>query len=264
MRPGLHCPACGEKRIDPARDHSLRWLVGHLLDGLLSLDSKLLRSLGGLLFVPGRLTRDHLDGRRMRYLPPLHLFLTVSVVFYLFFQNAFAAPIWVLQANHDSGSRIGNVFGIDPSALIAPRAAAHGVAIAIEEARIAARAAQESKVFLGLLAPVFAIVLQLLYVRRERRFVPHFVTAVHLLSAFLLYDMVFLSILRLLGRDTVSDAQFLPLLAVFLAHVVLALRRIHQASWPATLVKGVAFVAAAVLAIIVYRQAVTLAVAAFT
>lgn len=262
-RDGLHCPACGEKRVDPVRDHSLRWLMGHVLDGVLSVDGKLLRSLRTLLFAPGRLTRDHLDGRRVGYLAPLHLFLTTSVVFYLFFQNAYAAPLSVLQTNFDTGARIGNVFGTDPSALIAAQAKAHGVDVAVEAARITARAAQESKVFLGLLVPVFALLLQLLFLRRERRFVPHFVTAVHLFTAFLVFDMVFLLVVRVLGHDRVTDTQFLPLLAVFLAHVALALRRIHGAGWPAAATKGFAFVAGAVLAIVFYRQAVTVTVAAF-
>ncbi|MFO1077485.1 MAG: DUF3667 domain-containing protein [Planctomycetota bacterium] len=260
-RPGQHCPDCGERRIDPARDHSLRWLFGHVLDGWLQLDGKLLRALRALLFAPGRLTRDHLDGRRVPYLPPLHLFLTTGVVFYLFFQNAYAAPIDSLQQNYDNGSWIGNVFRCDFGPLLAHKAEALHGGIDVVKAQITVRAAQESKVFLGALVPVFALWLQLLYWRRQPRFVPHFVTGVHFLTAFLLIDMLFLTIMRLLDHTSVSDLQFLPLFAVFLVHVVVALRRIHREPWPLAAAKGIAFVAGCVVAIVIYRQAVTITVA---
>jgi len=46
-------------------------------------DSRLWRTLGALLFKPGYLTREFLEGRRARYLPPLRLYLVLSVAFFL-------------------------------------------------------------------------------------------------------------------------------------------------------------------------------------
>ena len=71
VRPSQFCAACGEKRLDPARDHSLRWLIGQILEGVAQLDTKLLRTFGTLLGRPGQLTRDHLLGRRVQTMPPL-------------------------------------------------------------------------------------------------------------------------------------------------------------------------------------------------
>jgi Protein of unknown function (DUF3667) len=46
-------------------------------------DSRLWRTLAALLFRPGHLTREFLAGRRASYLPPVRLYLVLSVAFFL-------------------------------------------------------------------------------------------------------------------------------------------------------------------------------------
>ncbi len=46
-------------------------------------DSRLWSTILALLFKPGFLTREFLDGRRVRYLPPVRLYLVLSVLFFL-------------------------------------------------------------------------------------------------------------------------------------------------------------------------------------
>ena len=76
-----YCGACGQ-RLDPPV-HSL-WHFSQLAtEDLTHADSRLWRTLAALLFRPGLLTREFLGGRRARYLPPLRLYLVVSVAFFL-------------------------------------------------------------------------------------------------------------------------------------------------------------------------------------
>jgi len=59
------------------------WELGRDAGDLLaSLDSRLWRTLGLLLFRPGRLTLDYLQGRRARYVAPLRLFIASSLIFF--------------------------------------------------------------------------------------------------------------------------------------------------------------------------------------
>jgi hypothetical protein len=51
-------------------------------DLLASLDSRIWRTLGLLLFRPGRLTLDYLQGKRARFVPPVRLFIASSIVFF--------------------------------------------------------------------------------------------------------------------------------------------------------------------------------------
>jgi hypothetical protein len=52
-------------------------------ESLTHADSRLWQTLAALLFRPGLLTQEFLQGRRARYLPPFRLYLVVSVLFFI-------------------------------------------------------------------------------------------------------------------------------------------------------------------------------------
>nr|WP_307728145.1 DUF3667 domain-containing protein [Massilia terrae] len=66
----------------PSAGEFLHEFVGHYV----ALENKLLKTLTLLLFRPGRLTRDYLDGKRARYVLPLRLYLTLSLIFFAVFK----------------------------------------------------------------------------------------------------------------------------------------------------------------------------------
>jgi hypothetical protein len=78
---GRYCAACGQ-RLEPPL-HSLWHFTQTATEDLTHADSRLWRTLGALLFRPGYLTREFLAGRRARYLPPVRLYLVISVLFFL-------------------------------------------------------------------------------------------------------------------------------------------------------------------------------------
>lgn len=67
-----YCGDCGQRL-----EHSV-YSVWHFLreatEDLTHADSRLWRTLGALLYRPGLLTRESLEGRRARYLPPVRLY----------------------------------------------------------------------------------------------------------------------------------------------------------------------------------------------
>lgn len=78
---GPFCYYCGQPdrnfmRFFPA-------LLRDLMEDLLDLDSRFMRTLKPLLFKPGRLTRDYMNGRRFRYTPPMRLYIFASIAFFL-------------------------------------------------------------------------------------------------------------------------------------------------------------------------------------
>jgi hypothetical protein len=79
--PGRYCSACGQRLEPPV--HSLWHFSRVATEDLTHADSRLWRTLTALLFKPGRLTREFLAGRRARYLPPVRLYLVLSVLFFL-------------------------------------------------------------------------------------------------------------------------------------------------------------------------------------
>jgi hypothetical protein len=78
---GQYCGHCGQRAR--SRLISLWELLSDAFGDLLELDSRLWRTLIPLLIRPGQLTRDYLEGRRARYMPPFRMYLVLSVVFFV-------------------------------------------------------------------------------------------------------------------------------------------------------------------------------------
>ena len=78
---GQYCGSCGQR--SRSRLISIWQLLREAFGDLFELDSRLWRTVLPLLTRPGKLTRDYLEGRRARYMPPFRTYLVLSVVFFL-------------------------------------------------------------------------------------------------------------------------------------------------------------------------------------
>jgi hypothetical protein len=78
---GVFCGQCGQ-----STESTLKYfwsVMLHLLDDIFSFDSRASRTLSPLLAKPGFLTIEYFQGRRVHYVPPLRLYLFISIVFFL-------------------------------------------------------------------------------------------------------------------------------------------------------------------------------------
>jgi hypothetical protein len=78
---GSFCSQCGQ-----SVESTLKYfwsVILHLLDDIFSFDSRASRTLKPLLFTPGFLTNEYIQGRRVHYVPPLRLYLFISIIFFL-------------------------------------------------------------------------------------------------------------------------------------------------------------------------------------
>jgi len=78
---GPFCYFCGQPDRNFLRFFPV--LLRDLMEDLFDLDSRFMRTMKPLLFKPGRLTRDYMEGRRFRYAPPMRLYIFSSIVFFL-------------------------------------------------------------------------------------------------------------------------------------------------------------------------------------
>jgi len=78
---GQYCGHCGQRSRN--RLISIWQLLQEAFGDLLELDSRLWRTLVPLLTKPGQLTKDYLEGRRARYMPPFRTYLVLSVIFFV-------------------------------------------------------------------------------------------------------------------------------------------------------------------------------------
>ena len=78
---GQYCGHCGQRSRN--RLISLWELISDAFGDLFEIDSRLWQTLHQLMLKPGRLTRDYLEGRRARYMPPFRMYLVTSLVFFV-------------------------------------------------------------------------------------------------------------------------------------------------------------------------------------
>ena len=82
---GLYCQNCGQKN---AVVHQSFWqLLTHFVYDVFHFDGKFFDTLKRLLFRPGRVPKEYVQGRRLRYLDPIRMYLFTSAVFFLVFYS---------------------------------------------------------------------------------------------------------------------------------------------------------------------------------
>lgn len=78
-----YCPKCGQE--NDIKRKTVGSFLKEFIEDLVSIDSRLYRSIPVFLFKPGKLTVDYNEGRRRKYITPIRLYLTWSFVCFLVF-----------------------------------------------------------------------------------------------------------------------------------------------------------------------------------
>ncbi len=130
---GAYCAACGQ-RDQPLRQPVHRFLVQSATE-FFGVDGRVWSTLGALLFRPGALTVAYVEGRRRRYLRPLRVYLTSTLLFF------------VLLALLDPAERLRETFSQgtvapDSTVVVADHLAEVEANIAADPERAAAAAAE--------------------------------------------------------------------------------------------------------------------------
>jgi hypothetical protein len=243
---GPFCASCGQRAVPP--NPTMAELTGDAWQELSGYDGRILATVRGLLR-PGQLTQDYLSGRRAHYLPPLRVYVTVSV---LYFVIAAAAPTTVGEINGRqirAGSFRVEVTGQAPGGgltdedreqLRADLAAAPRLLRPMLEAMIDDPVAFRARVFATMprvmfgMLPVFAALVSLFY--RGRTFPAALVFAAHLHSV----AFVVLAVSELAKfTNSIVVAVGIGMLAMIglLVYALMAFRRVYGGGWPAVIGK---------------------------
>lgn len=197
------CPECGQEARASAG--SVKDFFKNFLSDYFTFDSKFIRSFAPLLLKPGFLTNEFFAGRRVRYIPPLRLYIFVSIIFFL------------------ALSVLGN--GGQPTTETAFWDTFFGSYL--------------PKVFFVLL-PLFALILHVLYIRKPPTYIHHFVFALHyhanlflLTLAYLLISEVFASFKQITVNQVLSSVFALW----FLGYLFIAMKRVYGQSYGRTILK---------------------------
>jgi hypothetical protein len=180
---GKFCPECGQTTA--LHPPTAREFFQELLENQIALEGAIWKTLAKLA-VPGRLTLEYFAGRKRRYVPPLRLYLTASLIFFV------VAKALMPGVNLQVKVINGPVVGDGPIALhcdvddtlcstLEKRLRAHfdGMTRAQANTFLANRVITSFPYAMFLLVPVFAMLTRAVYWRRPYNYGEHLVFAFH-------------------------------------------------------------------------------------
>jgi hypothetical protein len=263
---GEYCAQCGQHSADVRV--SVGVLVRDFITEHVGLERKVPRTLWRLVRAPGGLTLDYLAGRRARYVLPLKLYLSASVVFFLLAATGGSDFLVVAKMTETERASVDSVrakFGtpavdtararsVSDSTLRADSASLKQRVIRRAEERFKGKSMQEAGTFLNegfrkylpkmifAMLPVFALILYLLYFRSGRFYAEHLIFAFHF-HAFVFVAMIFMALAPEVIRQVFGFW--------ILVYLFLAMRRVYGQGRLRTAVKFLAAVVAYVIALLV-------------
>ncbi|MEQ9402329.1 MAG: DUF3667 domain-containing protein [Cyclobacteriaceae bacterium] len=163
-------------------------------------DSLIIRSVHPLLFNPGFLTNEFLAGRRVRYIPPLRMFIFISIIFFLIL-----GPV---ERSIDIERSDEEIFLDSFFSIWFPR-------------------------LFFLLLPLFALFLFLVFRKPGRFYLQHFIFSVHLHSFIFALSCMFVLLIDYIFPTSVFVSQWSFIVVIFLLEIYLlmALRKVYNQKW---------------------------------
>ena len=76
-----YCSNCGQ--LNSTKKLAFNDFFNEFFAGIFAYDSRLYRTLGVLLFKPGKISKDYIEGKRVRYANPYRFYLSASIIFFL-------------------------------------------------------------------------------------------------------------------------------------------------------------------------------------
>ena len=256
---GEYCSSCGQRDVDlkvPFKD-----LLKELGEELLSFDHRFLHSLKPFLLKPGALALEYIAGRRTRYISPFKLYFFTSFIF--FFTSA------LIRNQPEEGHPKANINvdslmttnGVD-TVMLGQRTGAtkfnitvskdsqrtekifgHRFAAGLQKLKANPEAfisslREHAPQVIFLLLPIFALLLQLMYLRLKVYYFQHIVFA-FFFHSYIFFILFCVELLSWSGPEFVSDNAFLLYLAIP-TNLYLGMRRVYNQSRVITSLKFIA------------------------
>jgi hypothetical protein len=273
---GHYCANCGQEAV--LHQASTREFLHEFIGHYVALEGKLWGSLRRLILKPGELTNEYMRGRRVRYVQPLRLYLTFSVLFFALLKfTGGDSDLEIKVGAPATATATAPTESASAAPPAAPAAAQHGDKALqtdkndnISEEYISEKlsdwpmlrhqweafshlpAEQQLKAFrngmlhyapyaIFCLMPVFALLLKMLYLGSGRKFGEHMLFALHTNAfAFVIFSTILLVQIGLL--------QFL-LWCWLIAYLPWAMRRVYHSGRFSTFLRWAVLMLAYVIAL---------------
>jgi hypothetical protein len=228
-----YCALCGQETTlhVPSAGEFIHEFVGHYV----ALEGRLWKTLAFLLFKPGMLTAEYIAGRRMRYVQPLRVYLTLSILFFALLKvlgppvanvDEATAPQPAVSAAAAGAPGAGDGFTMDFAPALSAKVNTFLKKPAAERDELLTHAFYAYVPYaMFCLMPLFALYLKLLYMGSGRRYGEHLLFALHANAfAFAMFSILILASVLNWGLFNFALVVWL------LAYLPLAMRRVYGGS----------------------------------
>jgi hypothetical protein len=227
------CPECGQENIEV--QENFFHLVGHFTADYLHYDSKFLKSLKLLIFKPGFLAKQYLEGKRTSYIHPLRLFFFVTIImvimgnlYYQKFQKVITGDRIVITEEDKANATEEEIKKLERDEKKIIKSIASGFE----------KVSYYLKYISFFLLPVYALCFKLLYWRKKHFYVDHLVFTLYLQS----FVYVVLSVLLIIPLFITTQARDwfdTALVCITIMYLIASLRYVYQQSWIKTIAKAI-------------------------
>jgi len=248
------CPECGQQKTD--LDLTFTHFIKEFLSNNFNLDSKIFKTLSLLIFYPGKLSKEFLEGKRSSYVTPVRLYLIISLVYFttLSFTNT-GVKIKetekdrgnvVFGLNEEDSTSVNQLFTVD--SITKPDTTIKGSfekflkpklqLLQSKQGRKEFNAKLRNYISIGMFAliPLTALILNLLFYKNSF-YIQHLVFIIHLQSLMFLVFTLF-NLLWLLAEWSIFEALN-TLLFLFL--LLIWIKKFYDLKWAKAIWKSILF-----------------------
>jgi hypothetical protein len=225
---GKYCHACGQKATGAAL--SVHDFTHEATHEFLHLDGKIWQTVKLLVLKPGELTREFLAGRRARYISPVRVYLTCSILFFTLAAILPRTMDGAVQIKKTGGRELTGDTDLE-------RRLKSGLARTEKNPELLGKAVLENlpKVMFVLM-PIFGLLTWMFYRRQQRFYIAHLYYAIH----FHAFAFLMMSVYVTLSRIGVPKVLAVLVLLTTIPWHFIALRRVFGGTRAMTFVKGLA------------------------
>lgn len=264
-----YCPNCGQE--NHSHHAPFKHIFIELIESLTHFDTKFFATVKALFLKPGLLTKDYIEDKRARYVPPVRLYIFVSFIFFFLLSLLSSGNNEKISFN-DPNQKVG---GINLSisrhddvqdSIVSILQKEQSVTNAMVDSMVTIKFPNEGwlaklyhkqsiraklgvitmkdlghayikhiGVLVFVLMPIFALFLKILYLRGKRLYIEHLIFSVHF-HTFIF--VVFILTTLLYSVTNGSEWSLLPCF-VIPVYSLFALRKVYENTWFKTIVKSI-------------------------
>lgn len=240
---GKFCYNCGEKVVEKS-DFSIKTILQQFVDGFTNFDSKFIKSFWFLLFKPGQLTENYVNGIRKPFMKPFQLFIVANVLFFLILSGA---DIFRIPSDY--------FFSVETNL----KDLEEIVSTKLESVEVLKQVYDtetltNSKLYIFILIPFLSLMIWLVNFKKKLQFGIHAIFAIHYLSFFMLFCITLIVFPESILTPTFIKSTLFSFNFIYLAF---AIKRFYSDNWKITFLKTLVIVLIFFALIFLYREQVS-------